>query len=383
MWIKRIGLKNYRNFDSFKLDFKPGLNVIHAPNGSGKTNIVEAVAYFSVPKSFRRALDKHLIKKSVFFEEINIEDLNEDILKTLSNFARGIGSVSIDEENYDMEFFIQHNSTTSKTLKINDLKKPLKEFVGRFYSVVFSPEIIDIVHGSPGNRRALLDRLISMYDSEYFVALGEYKKILKNRNKMLTDFNFIDENLLKVVNEQLVSVGAQILKSRILFFENLKPFIKKVGEEILKSDLGLEINYESTLKNLDLLTLEDEFARQLNESLRIDKRRGSTQIGPHRDDFNLYINTYSLKDFGSRGQQRMGILSLLVAYVLYLESEVGIPVLLLDDVFSELDQEHRKLLLDFIASKDFQVIITTTEVDHILDSIKDKINLIDLTNERI
>jgi len=169
---------------------------------------------------------------------------------------------------------------------------------------------------------------------------------------------------------------------RIKFFSEISKNIDNVDDEILKEDLKLSIEYLSSVGELDselsLDELEDIFKQKLTEGLQLDYRRGSSQTGPHRDDFQMKLNSYDLDKYGSRGQQRMGILSLLFSYIIFLEEIEKKPVILLDDVFSELDQEHRQLLLDFITSNHFQVIITATEVDPILEKYNGAINYIKL-----
>lgn len=385
MWISNIKLQNYRNFPSLDLSFDPGVNVIIAPNGSGKTNIVEAISYLSVPKSFRKVLDKDLIHKSILVDEIDVEELSTDLLKAVNSFARGVGEISIDNvDSNTLEFFIQHNSGTQKVLKVNGKKERIAGFVGRFYSVIFSPEIIDLVNSSPSKRRHLLDRLIATFEPDYLTNLSKYKEVLRNRNRILSDSDHYRSDVMDFWDDSLVKLGAQILNARLNFFGEIGNRIGDVGSRILKQDFGLEIYYspmdsiEPGMNDVDQLELM--FNEKLRESQKIDIRRGSTTVGPHRDDFSILMNGYDISSFGSRGQQRIGILSLLFSYVLFLEERNQKPVLLLDDVFSELDENHRKLLLKFIQSKGFQVIITTTDLDGELDSVKNEVNIIDITN---
>lgn len=389
MQIKSILLENFRNFQKLEISFEKGLNVIYAPNGLGKTNIIEAISYLSVPKSFRRALDKNLIRKDVFVEEIDIEDLSTDVLQAINNFARAIGTVLLisgeDEVCDTMEFFIQQNNKTQKTLKINGKKEKLSAFVGNFYSVIFSPETIDIITSTPSKRRWFLDHLISTFDPEYLSSLTRYKEVVRNRNKILGDFNF-DESLLDVWDKPLLEYGVKILRSRIKIFSEIAKRIGDVTSQILKQNFDLSIEHKSTLGELSFEMdddgLRDIFEKRLKESRRQDIRRGSSSLGPHRDDFSILLNGYPLESYGSRGQQRMGILAFLFAYVIFLDSCDKKPVLLLDDVFSELDKEHRELLLKFISRRGFQVIITTTEIDKVLNGHKSKVNLIDLIHVR-
>lgn len=383
MQIRTINLQNFRNFKKSEFVFESGLNVIVAPNGSGKTNIIEAISYFSVPKSFRRVLDKNLINKDVIAQEISIDDLDIDALQTINNFARGVGQVIIeDDEVLNLEFFIQNGGKTSKTLKVNGTKQKTSKFVGHFYSVVFSPEVIDLINSSPSKRRNFIDRLISTFNPDYLDTLSRYKEVLRNRNRLLSDSRLFREDVLQVWDKPLIETGAKIILERIKFFSEISKNIDNVDDEILKEDLKLSIEYLSSVGELDselsLDELEEIFKQKLTESLQLDYRRGSSQTGPHRDDFQMKLNGYDLDKYGSRGQQRMGILSLLFSYIIFLEEIEKKPVILLDDVFSELDQEHRQLLLDFITSNHFQVIITATEVDPILEKYNGSVNYIDL-----
>lgn len=383
MQIKSIKLQNFRNFKKAEFKFDSGLNVIVAPNGSGKTNIVEAISYLSVPKSFRRVLDKNLIHKDVFIEEISAEDLDVDVLKVLNDFARGVGNV-VDEDgdDFELEFFIQQNNITSKVLKVKGKKEKTSKFVGNFYSVIFSPEVIDLINSSPSKRRSFIDRLISTFNPDYLENLTRYKEVLRSRNKLLSDSRYFNEDVLNVFDKPYVEYGVKIIKDRLEFFSEIAKTIDTVDDEILKEDLKLSIQYLSSIGNIDeslsLDELEGVFREHLKNSLQSDYRRGSSQKGPHRDDFQMKLNGFDLDKYGSRGQQRMGILSLLFSYIIFLENSNRTPVILLDDVFSELDKEHRHLLLDFITSNHFQVIITATEVDEVLKRFEGKINYINL-----
>ncbi len=383
MQIKTISLQNFRNLKKSEFKFESGLNVIVAPNGSGKTNIVEAISYFSVPKSFRRVLDKNLIHKDVIAEEISIDELDMNALRTINNFARGVGQVIEDDgEIMNLEFFIQNGGKTSKTLKVNGKNQKTSKFVGNFYSVVFSPEVIDLINSSPSKRRNFIDRLISTFNPEYLDTLSRYKEVLRNRNRLLSDSRLFRDDVLQVWDKPLIETGAKIIKERILFFSEISKKIDNVDDEILKEDLKLSIEYLSSVGELDsglsLDELEGLLKENLIKKLTLDFRRGSTQAGPHRDDFQMRLNGYDLDKYGSRGQQRMGILSLLFSYIIFLEEIEKKPVILLDDVFSELDKEHRGLLLDFITSNHFQVIITATEVDEILEKYNGSVNYIEL-----
>lgn len=383
MYIRKLSLQNYRNFECLELDFKPGISIIHSPNGAGKTNVIEAVSYLSIPKSFRGVRDRDLIKKDIFAEEIDIENLTSNALKAVNSFARGVGEVSSCDGEKCLEFFIQHNASTSKTLTVNGGRKQLSQFVGGFNSVLFTPEVIDLVNCSPGKRRAFLDRLIALFEPEYIVELAKYKEVVRNRNRILADMNRFG-GTLEIWNEAMAEWGSRVLMKRIIFFREIQAGLKNVVDKILKNDISLTINYlsffDEPANDFSGERIKEFFSRKLESSLRSDIHRGSCQSGPHRDDFAILINNYSLNVFGSRGQQRMGIIAMLFSYISLLEKVNKKPVILLDDVFSELDEEHRNLLTEFIAKNHFQVIITATEIDKCIKNINYDIDFIDLTN---
>lgn len=384
MHIRKLFLQNFRNFERLDLQFEPCINIIYSPNGSGKTNIIEAISYLSIPKSFRGVRDRDLIRKDIYVEEIDIEDLTANALSVMNSFTRGVGEAVSGGEGKCIEFFIQHNHKTSKTLTVDGGRKQLARFVGSFNSVLFTPEVIDLINCSPGKRRGFLDRLIAIFDPEYIIELSKYKEVIRSRNKILSDMARFDNKTLEIWNEAMAEWGSRVLMKRVLFFNEILDRLKEVECEILKKDLNLSINYLSHFsKPLHELSTEEimkTFSQNIQQNLKTDIYKGSSQIGPHRDDFEILINNYSLNVFGSRGQQRMGIIAMLFSYIYLLEKINKKPVILLDDVFSELDSEHRMLLTGFIAKNQFQVIITTTEIDKCFKDIKYDINFIDLTN---
>lgn len=350
--ILSLSLRNFRNYKWQKVDFDQGVNVIFGHNAQGKSNLLEAINYLSVFSSFRNAKDLEMVKwgESYFF----IEGL-------------------VQKNNGEYHLSLGYNRENKKILKINgNQQKKISDVLGIFNSVVFSPEDLNIVKAGPSARRRYLDKeMIQLFPSYYYILL-QYQKILTQRNNLLKEMRTKKNKreMLEIWNEQLVDYGAKIIKKRLDVLQKLSPLARLTHRKITNGEEELDINYESIVlneenifKNCSLENIKNLFPRELEKYFQQEVYRGISLIGPHRDDLKLTINGIDVRKYGSQGQQRTTALSLKIAELELVKSEIGeYPVLLLDDVMSELDEKRRNHLLIFIGSK-VQTFITTTDLD--------------------
>ncbi len=331
--IKKIRLQNFRNLKDQVFEFSPRTTVIVGPNASGKTNLLESIYLISTGKSFKASLEIEMIKEK-------------------ENFARVKG---LTDENLKLEIILSKES--HKNFLVNGVSKRQIDFVGNLKTVLFAPQDLDLVTSSPSLRRKFLDNVLSLSDREYRRAIISYEKGLRARNKLL--FRIREEELQRTQllfwNQLLIKNGDYISTRRHEFIE----FVNDVKNEKI-NDYNLEYD-RSVISEKRLETYAKEEIAAAN-----------TLVGPHRDDFVFKEVDRNLAHFGSRGEQRMIVLWLKLAELSYLEkktgdltTQAGKPTLLLDDIFSELDEKHRGIVFDI--SKNQQTIITTADPDFVID----------------
>lgn len=344
MKLKYLRLFNFRNYKS--LDFIPGenINVLYGLNASGKTNLLESI-YMSIrANSFRNQKDRDLINigenSSSIITRYNIENFKDDYRVEISNFE-------------------------NKKLFINDEKVNTKEYRKSRFVVLFSPEDLNMIKYSPKDRRKFLDDLLSNIDLNYDFYMYRYRKLLFERNKLLKSCT--DKNLLDVYDREIVKNGTKIIIMRLKTIKKLNEIAKKHYKNISGDDLN--ITYLSTVPILtEERELTENYLKLLKSSLSKDIEKKYTTIGPHRDDLDFKINKYSSKSYGSQGEQRSIVLSLKLSEAdLIKELYKTNPILLLDDVFSEIDSNRSRYLL--YSLKNLQTFITTTEISNFLKSI--------------
>lgn len=353
MYVDKILLKNYRNIKETLLKLSPNLNIFTGNNGQGKTNLLEAIYILGTGSSHRTNIDRELI--------------NWNKEKTL------IQSLLV-RKDQELKLTLIINGS-SKKVKVNDnpLNK-VSELIGNLNVVLFSPEDLYLVKGGPALRRKFLNIEISQVSSYYHHILQEYKHVVKQRNNLLKDIREGKGNkeLLDVWDEKLIDLGSKIIKKRIEVIDKLKILARLSQRRITNGSENLVLEYDSKLKeklddNKKNITLI--FKQNLVNNRNIEIKRGYTLIGPHRDDLSLKVNDVDLRKYGSQGQQRTAALALKLSELEFMKSETGeYPILLLDDVFSELDEIRRQTLLNIIADK-IQTFITTTDLNFSLDKI--------------
>ena len=334
MQIKNIELTNFRNYKNLKLEFDKNLNIFLGHNAQGKTNLLESIFVLGMGKSFRTNSDKEMI----FF--------NEDFAKVKANV--------IEDNNEDEIEIIYQNE--GKIIKLDGIKlQRTIDLLETVYIVAFSPEDLKIVKEGPDNRRRFLDRELCQIKPIYYSDLGNYKKVLKERNTLLRNENS-DKNLYSVFNESLAEYGTRIVKERKAFIERLQILSEKIEDDITSGSEKLVLSYETKINS------KEEFINILEENFEKDLYKGYTSFGPHKDDIKISVNDIDIRTYGSQGQQRTAALSMKLAEIGLIKQETGRDaVLLLDDVLSELDQDRQRYLIN--AMKGTQVFITATEID--------------------
>ena len=334
MYIKKIKLENFRNYNNQEIKLCNKINNIYGSNAQGKTNILEAIFICSLGKSFRTNNDKDLIntnnnEKDYFNIEVEYKNENR-IGKTKLEFKQ------------KKEFFI------------NDIKaKKISDILGKIYIVLFSPQDISILKNEPSKRRRFLNIMISQLRPVYVHTLNKYNKIIEQRNNYLKQIKFENksEDILDIWDEQLANLGLKIYSYRNDFINKLNNKIKKIHFDTTKENI--EIKYKTNIN-------KNNYLEKIKNNRKNDIEKGYTTIGIHRDDFEIFIDNKNISVYGSQGQQRSSIISLKLAEaeVIYEEIE-EYPIILLDDFMSELDKTRIKGFIENI--KKNQVIITSTE----------------------
>ncbi|NHN32283.1 DNA replication/repair protein RecF [Paenibacillus agricola] len=365
MQLKKLSLRNYRNYDEVHVETDHMVNIIIGPNAQGKTNLLEAIFVLALTKSHRTHQDKELIQW--------------DARHTMLH-----GEV---EKKYGLCKLDLTISQQGKKAKINGLEqKKLSQFIGSINVVMFAPEDLEIVKGTPSIRRRFLDMEIGQVYPTYLYDLSQYQKILLQRNNYLKQlFTTRDTKaaLLDVWNAQLVQYGIKIIKKRQSFIQKLQRWAEKIHSGITAGQEEIKIAYACSFDQQiveDETVLFDQFMIKLSQVKEQELRRGVTLVGPHRDDLLFTINGKDVQTFGSQGQQRTTALSLKLAEIELIREEVGeYPILLLDDVLSELDQYRQTQLIETFQNK-VQTFITTTGIESIDRSKLDNASVIHVRN---
>ncbi len=354
MRIKSLFINNFRNYDCEEINFHDKVNIIIGNNAQGKTNLLEALYMMSMGKSFRTNRDHDMIR----FNE------QKAFIKTLCI-----------KEDSQLNIDITLDQTQKKIIKKNGLKLIRNtEILNHIYMVVFSPEDLKIVKEGPEKRRNFINRELCQIKPLYYHNLYKYSKVLLQRNAFLKDYKYekYDKNMLDVWNKEIIRYGLHLVKKRKEFINKLNLLSQEIHKNITNGEENIELFYESNVfQNTENLIQEDIYIKKLEESIKTDFYRGNTKIGPHKDDIRIMVNDKDVRYFGSQGQQRTASLSLKLAEIklIYEETE-EVPILLLDDVLSELDSSRQKYLINSL--KDVQLFITTTEISEFLkESLKE------------
>lgn len=334
MYINKIRLTNFRNYEEQEIQLGPNINIFYGDNAQGKTNIIEAIFLCSIGKSFRTNKENELIK-----------------------FNKDISSVYIEYEKSDRDGKIKIDLNNKKSIYTNGIKiKKLSELLGNINTVIFTPDDINILKDGPQKRRRFLDIMIGQLRPNYIHILNMYNKTLEQRNNYLKQIkeNSKTEEMLDIWDEKLAEYGEKIYIYRNEFIEKIKNKINKIHKNITNEKEEIKVEYISNCSQ------KVEYIELLKSRRKLDIIKGFTTKGIHRDDFFVYINNQLVNVYGSQGQNRTVVLSLKISELQVIYDEIGeYPILLLDDFMSELDEKRRKNFLENIENT--QVIITCTD----------------------
>ncbi len=338
MIVNRLVLRDFRNYDNLDLSFSRGLNIITGLNGAGKTNIVEAIYFLSLARSFRGVETSDLIMFKRPFAKIEAE-------VELDNAKKKIVAIL---------------SSNNKKLLVNDKPvKRLSELSKLLNVLVFEPKDAFLFLGSPQNRRNYLDINLSKKSPIYLENLIKYEKLLKERNAILKKEK-IDEIALNVITKQMIDVSYSIGKYRLAYSHEINRVLTKIINSLM------EKHYEAELVYHPFVELDDKFAdkasRAYERTLASDKKHKATQIGIHREDISMNLNGKDIAISASQGENRIAVIALKLAPYFLIEEKEARPVVVLDDVMSELDEIHQNKLLDFLRKFE-QVFITSTNTN--------------------
>ncbi|WP_017756761.1 DNA replication/repair protein RecF [Calidifontibacillus oryziterrae] len=350
MFLTDLTITNYRNYNKASIAFENKVNVILGENAQGKTNLLESIFVLAIAKSHRTSRDKELIKWS-------------------QEYAKIEGKVQNKRHSLALELII---SNKGKKAKVNALEqKKLSSYIGSLNVVMFAPEDLNLVKGSPQVRRRFIDIEIGQISPIYMYDLNQYHHILQQRNHLLKQFHRDPEKnkvMLEILTAQLVEIAVKITTRRYDFLQLLQTWAEPIHNGISRGLETLKIKYNPSIdvsENMDLSKMIEVYYEKFAKIVEKEIDRGITLIGPHRDDMQFFVNDMDVQVYGSQGQQRTTALSIKLAEIELINSEVGeYPVLLLDDVLSELDDYRQSHLLNTIQNK-VQTFVTTTSVDGI------------------
>ncbi|MFA9378111.1 MAG: DNA replication/repair protein RecF [Lachnotalea sp.] len=342
MIIKSIKLENFRNYDKLDINFNDGTNILYGDNAQGKTNILEAIYLSGTTKSHKGSKDREIIKF----------DQEESHIRTII-LKNGI--------EYKLDMHLRKNKT--KGIAINGIPiRKASELFGIVNIVFFSPEDLNIIKNGPSERRRFIDLELCQLDKVYLHNLTKYNNIINQRNKLLKDISFRSDlrDTLSVWNLQLVNYGKKIIERRKIFIHQINDIIYDIHYKLSGGKEELYIKYEQNVS-------EELFLNNLEKNIERDIKLGTTSVGPHRDDLNFLNKNIDIRKYGSQGQQRTAALSLKLSEIELVTKLINDkPILLLDDVLSELDSNRQNYLLNSINNT--QTLITCTGLDEFINN---------------
>ena len=351
MQISKLTLRDFRNHTNLNLSFLPGATTIVGPNGRGKTNIVEAVHYLATLGSHRVSQDGPLIK-------------------TGSTTAHVDATVIKHNRQAQVELTINYPGVNKVILNGATLPKP-KDLLGLVGTVIFSPEDLDLIKGEPGARRRFIDDFSTLLTPKFINTRSEYERTLKQRNTLLKSLGRKNPTesakaTLAAWDEQLVTHGSELISTRLGNLAKLQPHILNFGNTISGNSEPLIVNYASTWlpKETDSITeIENEFRTQLEKRFKDEVERGVTLVGPHRDDLDIILSEMPAKGYASLGQSWSIAIALRLSTFTVLRTHDDDPILILDDVFAELDEKRRTRLINAITGVEQTLITAAVQED--------------------
>ncbi len=338
MYIKEIELKDFRNYKELRTSFSKNVNIFLGNNAQGKTNLLEGIYLNAMAKSFKTTKDKELIRFGEEFCKI----------KTIAFF---------DDDEHSTEIVI--NKEGKKGVKLDGVKiNRTSELLERIFIIIFSPEDLKIVKDEPEKRRKFIDRELCQIKPGYYNDLNNYKRVLKQRNTYLKEER-IESSILDIWDHELARYGSKVIARRNEFIKRINEISKEIHKNISGGKENLELNYEPNISFSS--ELESDFYEIISSTRNDDIRNRTTGRGPHKDDLKISADRIDLRKYGSQGQQRTAALSLKLSEIKLIEEEMEEkPILLLDDVLSELDNDRQNFLIHSLGGN--QLFITTTDI---------------------
>jgi DNA replication and repair protein RecF len=348
MYLKKLALTNFKNYEQNELEFSSKINCFVGNNGVGKTNILDAIHYLSLTKSFFNNIDSISVRHG------------EDYFIIQGTFVR---------DSEEDQIYCAFQKQKQKLLKRNGKEyQKLSDHVGRYPVVMISPADSALISEGSEDRRRFLNKIISQYNAEYLDALLRYNKALQQRNRLLKDFKLsgkFDSDILSIWDAQLVRYGSYVFSEREILVNELIPVFQKYYSLISSGKENVTLKYRSHLS-------ETDFMEALSHSVTKDRFLEYTTIGVHKDDLLLDMNDFSVKSLGSQGQQKSYLVALKLAKFDYIKKKAGFsPVLLLDDIFDKFDHERVEQIIRIVGDHQFgQIFITDTHENRLQDILK-------------
>lgn len=352
--IKKINITNFKKIKDIEMIFSNGINIIYGPNASGKTTITEAVANLLITKSFKGVKDRELVNfKEKYYSIVGEFDVDGKKTKIITSY---------------------HNN--SKTIKEDEyIYKKASEYIGKYTVVVFEPGDLELISGTPKQKRRFLDMNISQSNRNYIEFLNKYNKLVKKRNEFLKieETNEIDEDYLNVLDKEILKCGKFIIEQRRDFIKKINIHIKHLSKLVSNQKETVKIEYIPSSK-------AKEYQEKYIKSKIIDKMTKNTCVGPHRDTFDVYINDKKADIYASRGQNRTAAIAMKLACGHFFLSLSKKTIFIMDDLFGELDIERQERLIK-VLNKNNQIFITTTSLEGISKEIMKDVHLISLKGD--
>ena len=350
MILKQIKLVNFRNYEELNLKFYKGINILYGSNAQGKTNLLESIYFLGLTRSHRPILENNLIMNN-------------------KNYSIVEGTINNSHDKLDKKLSIKFDSSSKKLSIDNNKISKVSDYISNLNIIIFCPDDLELIKSSPQVRRKYLNMELSQLYSNYYIVLNEYNKLLKIRNNYLKKINKnekYDEAYFDILTGYLIDKAILLYKMRYKFINKINDYCSDIYKNIMNID-NFNIKYKPNIDNIDIFSenVKIDLLNLMKKNINIDIKFNCTMIGPHKDDFEFYINDSNLKLYGSQGQQRAAVLTLKLAEIeLFKKYKEDTPILLLDDIFSELDDKKKNNLLKYIV-KDIQTIITTTDLNNL------------------
>ena len=360
MYIKEIEIVNFRNYNNVKINLHDKINIIYGNNASGKTNLLESIYVLGLTKSHRSFIDNNLIKNGC-------------------DFFRLTGSLKKDDIVYNLEIRNNHH----KKIKIDNKEiNKMSDYISKMNIIIFYPEDLEIIKGSPAIRRNFLALELSQLYINYYNILSEYNRLLKMRNERLKNDQTSNYQYFQILTDYLIERAIMIYKMRQKIVTKINEYCPKIYED-LTGNKGFKIKYKPNINFPSNKDMKDYLFNLYQKNYLKELKFGKTIIGPHLDDIEFYLGDINLKHYGSQGQQRIAIIAIKLAEIEIFKSyKNDTPILLLDDVFSELDISKRNNLIKYIDGN-LQTIITTTDLESFDDNIIKNSKIIKVDNGKI